>query len=42
MRVHPGSPWVFAYVLRCATHYHRYTLAQRMLNKESRLLNSYQ
>ncbi len=42
IRVHRGSSWVVFYVLRCAMHYHKYTLTQRMVTHEGRLVNSYQ
>ncbi|MBI3464855.1 MAG: B12-binding domain-containing radical SAM protein [Planctomycetes bacterium] len=41
VRRRPDPAVIFAYVLKCVIHYHHYTMAQQMTNKESRLVNTF-
>jgi hypothetical protein len=32
---------LFSYMIKCAMHYHHYTMARQMLAEESRIVNSF-
>jgi len=41
MRVRPDPTVLFIYVIKCAMHYHHYTMARSMQQQGAELMNTY-